>query len=403
MKRILVFLLCAALLSAPAAAVETRFDDAIPVPAPSAILVECSTGTVLYEKNADERLPPASVTKVMTMLLVAEAVDAGTISLSDTVTASARAAGMGGSQIWLEEGEQMSVGEMLKCVAVVSANDCCVALAEHLCGSEAAFVANMNARAAALGMEDTHFTSCSGLSESGEHYSTARDIAVMSRELLRHDLIREYTTVWMDTIRDGAFGLTNTNRLVYSYPGATGLKTGFTSRAMFCLAGSAARDGVEYVAVALHAATSAERFESVRALLDHAFANYTLLTPAGMPAIPPVPVSLGAAGSVQPRLASGAGVLTERGAVQHLRYEFRLPETLTAPVEAGQTLGAVEIYTGETLLQTTPLVAADAVPRLTVLQLFGGLLRALVTGHVCARGTGRFRAGFPPQTQIATK
>ncbi len=380
MKRILICLLCAALLPLRAAAVETRRDGDVPIAAPSAILVECSTGAVLYEKNADERLPPASVTKVMTMLLVAEAIDAGALALTDVVTASARAAGMGGSQIWLEEGEQMSVGEMLKCVAVVSANDCCTALAEHLSGSEEAFVARMNERAAALGMADTHFTSCSGLSDSEEHYSTARDIAVMSRELLRHACVRQYTTVWMDTIRGGAFGLTNTNRLVYYYPGATGLKTGFTSRAMYCLAASAERDGTEYVAVVLHAATSAERFASAKSLLDYAFANFALVTPAGMPAIPPVAVALGAADSVQPQLADEAGVLTERGAAAQLRYEFDLPETVEAPVAAGQTLGTVRIFAGGAPVQETPLVAADGVARLGTLRIFARLLRSLVSG-----------------------
>ena len=382
MKRLFLFLLCSFLLCGSAAAVDTLHDDAVTLTAPSAFLMEKSTGAVLYEKNAYEHLSPASVTKVMTMLLVAEAVDSGALSLSDTVTASARAASMGGSQIWLEEGEQMSVGEMLKCVAVVSANDCCVALAEHLAGSEEAFVARMNERAAQLGMEDTHFTSCSGLSDSDDHYTCAHDIAVMSRELLTHELIRDYTTIWMDSIRDGEFGLSNTNKLIYYYQGATGLKTGFTSKAMYCLSASAERDGVEYIAVILHAPSSAERFEDAKALLNHAFANYTLVSPDGMQAIPPVTVSLGTENAVQPVLQSGAGILMERGSAAQLRYEIDLPDSIAAPVSEGQVLGSVTVYDGDDAVQETPLVAACAVEKLGVLQIFGNLLRALVTDSI---------------------
>jgi len=378
MKRCFVFLLCIFLFGTGASALQPLCDDDIPVAAPSAVLMEKSTGTVLYEKNAREHLSPASVTKVMTMLLVAEAVDAGTISLSDTVSASARAAGMGGSQIWLEEGEQMTVGEMLKCVAVVSANDCCVALAEHLAGSEAAFAAKMNQRAAELGMKDTHFVSCSGLCDSDDHYTCARDIAVMSRELLRHDMIRAYTTIWTDTIRSGAFGLSNTNKLIYHYPGATGLKTGFTDKAMYCLSASAMRDGTEYIAVVLHAATSADRFESAKVLLNHAFANYTLVSPTGMQAIPPLSVTLGTVETVQPILSSDAGALVERGKSGKLNYEFRLPESVTAPICSGDVLGSVAIYDGETLLQETPLLASEDVERLSTWQIFSKLIRNLV-------------------------
>ena len=261
-KRAVLFLVFFSLLAAPVRALEPIAADALPIPAPSAILMEKTTGTVLFEKNAYAHLAPASVTKVMTMLLAAEAIDDGSMRLDETVTASARAAGMGGSQIWLEEGEQMSVGEMLKCIAVVSANDCCVALAEHMAGSEEAFVARMNRRAEELGLKDTHFTSCSGLSDSDDHYTCAHDLAVISRELIGHEMIKQYTTIWMDSIRDGKFGLSNTNKLIYHYPGATGLKTGFTSKAMYCLAATAQRDGAEYIAVVLHADSSVDRFES---------------------------------------------------------------------------------------------------------------------------------------------
>ncbi len=350
---------------------------ALDVAAPSAVLMERSTGQLLYEKNPLEHLPPASVTKVMTMLLVAEAVDAGQTSLDEPVTASAAAAGMGGSQIWLEEGEQMTVGEMLKCVAVVSANDCCVALAEHLAGSEAAFVERMNRRAAELGMENTHFLCCSGLSDSDEHYSCARDIAVMSRELLGHALIRQYTGIWMDTIRDGAFTLSNTNKLIYYYPGATGLKTGFTSRAMYCLAASAERDGVEYIAVVLHAPSSSERFDSARALLNYGFASYTLLSPEGQAAIPPVAVRMGRTDSVQPVLAENAGVLAPRQKAGAVRWEAALPSTVSAPVEAGQVLGSLTAWSGEDRLCTLPLIAPEAIPRQSLWEIYTDLLRHL--------------------------
>ncbi|MCD7769898.1 MAG: D-alanyl-D-alanine carboxypeptidase, partial [Oscillospiraceae bacterium] len=255
MKKLLAVILAAVLLTEPALAVEKLEGDDITISSPYAVLMESSTGQVIYEKESHEHCSPASVTKVMTMLLVVEAVEAGNISLDTVVTASANAASMGGSQIWLEQGEQMTVGEMLKCVAVVSANDCAVALAELVSGTEEAFVQRMNQRAAELGMEDTHFTNCTGLLDDDEHYTSAYDIALMSRALISHDMIKDYTTIWMDTIRDGEFGLSNTNKLIYYYDGATGLKTGFTSKAMYCLAATAERDGVEYIAVVLHADT----------------------------------------------------------------------------------------------------------------------------------------------------
>ena len=378
MKRLVPLLLALLLCAAPALAVEPLPADAIEIAAPSAVLMEKSTGAVLYEKNAYEHLAPASVTKVMTMLLVAEAVADGSLTLDETVTASARAASMGGSQVWLEEGEQMSVGEMLKCVTVVSANDCCVALAEHMSGSEEAFVARMNARASELGLHDTHFTSCSGLSDSDEHYTCAHDLAVISRELIRHDMIKQYTTIWMDSIRGGKFGLSNTNKLIFYYPGATGLKTGFTSKAMYCLAATAERDGVEYIAVVLHAPSSAERFESAKALLNCGFGGYTLVAPEPPEAIAPVTVTLGEYDCVQPVLPADAAILIEKNRAGSLRYELSLPERVDAPVAVGQTLGILRVYAGEALLQEMPLQAEQAVGRLNVRQRFSLLLRSLV-------------------------
>ena len=378
MKRWIALLLTCMLLALPTSALEEPGDDALRLSAPSAILMEKRTGTVLYEKNAYEHLSPASVTKVMTMLLVVEAIDSGELSAEETVTASARAAGMGGSQIWLEEGEQMSVDEMLKCVTVASANDCCVALAEHMAGSEAAFVDWMNRRAEELELRDTHFTSCSGLTDSDAHYSCAHDLAVISRELISHSRIKDYTTIWMDTIRNGEFGLSNTNKLIFHYPGATGLKTGFTAKAMYCLSATAERDGTEYIAVVLHAATSAERFESAKALLDLGFGSCALVPVSPPQALPPVPVRFGAVQAVQPMLPEDAAVLVKKRESGTLSYELSLPDSLEAPVTRGQEIGSLSVYAGERLLETLPLTAADDVARLTTWQRFLALLGALV-------------------------
>ncbi len=373
MKKILLFL--ALLLALPVCA---HADAELTVDAPSAILMEKQTGEVIFEKNAYEHLSPASVTKVMTMLLVVEAVERGDIALDDTVTASERAASMGGSQIWLEAGESMTVAEMLKCVTVVSANDCCVALAEHLCGSEEAFVARMNERAEELGMADTHFACCSGLLESDEHYSCARDIAVMSRELISHDMIKEYTTIWMDTIRGGEFTLSNTNKLIYHYSGATGLKTGYTSKAGFCLAATAERDGVEYIAVVLNDETSAKRFADASAMLNYAFANYTLCSVSGAEAIPPVAVTLGSTDSVQPVAAGDGLVVVRRSEAAGLEYSLTLPESVEAPVAAGQTLGTLSLTLNGETLRSVELVAASEVQKLTLWDVWLGIFRALV-------------------------
>ena len=378
MKRFAIFFLILLLCASQALALEPAGAEALEIPADSAILMEKQTGTILYEKNAYEHLAPASVTKVMTMLLVMEAIADGSVALDESVTASARAASMGGSQIWLKEGEQMTVGEMLKCVTVVSANDCCVALAEHLSGSEEAFVARMNRRAEELGLKDTHFTSCSGLSDSDDHYSCAHDLAVISRELIRHEGIKAYTTIWTDSIRDGAFGLSNTNKLIRFYPGATGLKTGFTSRAMYCLAATAERDSVEYIAVVLHAPTSAGRFESAKALLNYGFGRYTLVTPAPPEALAPVSVTLGASDCVQPVLPQDCAVLLEKSSAGKLRYECALPDFVEAPVAAGQTLGTLSVYSGDALIETIPLLAEREVPRLDVWRRFLALLTSVV-------------------------
>ena len=347
------------------------------IPAPSAILIERETGTVLYEKDADRKLEPASVTKVMTILLIAEAIDAGEIGFDDTVIVSARAASMGGSQVYLKEGEEMSVREMLKCIVVSSANDCAVAMAEYLAGSEEGFVIRMNERAAELGMESTSFKNCTGLYDDPTHLTTARDIALMSREVLSHRWIRDFTTIWTDTIRDGAFGLSNTNKLIRFYPGATGLKTGYTSRAGRCLAASAERDGVEYIAVVLNCATTEDRFESAKTLLSYAFANYTTVKVLPGSVIPPVPVELGKARFVQPVLAEEKSVVVKKSEAGSIESSVELIETAKAPVAEGDILGRLTLTLGGEELASVDLVAARSVNKLGFFDVFLSLLGKL--------------------------
>ena len=343
------------------------------VPAPSCLLMDYSTGTVLYEKNADEPLAPASVTKVMTLLLVMEAVERGQLGWDDTITTSAAAAAKGGSQVYLEEGEQMSLREMVKCVVVSSANDCATALAEAVAGSESGFVEKMNQRAKELGMEHTHFANCTGLDDEAgpdEHYTTARDIAIMSRALLRHEKIREFTTIWMDTIRDGAFGLSNTNKLVRFYQGTTGLKTGYTSSAGYCMSASAERDGMELIATVMHCESSTDRFESAKALLDYGFAAYTLVAPMGEEQGQPVTVELGTSETVQPVPGQSEPVLLEKEQAAGVTREIQLTERVSAPVEQGQVLGSVTMKSGDTVLAEVPLVAECGVEKLSWGQIF---------------------------------
>lgn len=336
MKKLCATLLCLALcmgvLPVRAAGPEVN--------ARAALLMEKSTGQVLYEANAHAPLELASVTKVMTMLLIMEALDAGTITKETKVPVSATAAGMGGSQVYMEEGEEFSVHDMLKAIAVASGNDACVAMAEYLAGSESAFVEKMNARAAELGMEDTVFCNCTGLPAEG-HHSSAYDIALMSRELiLHHPDIRTYTTIWMDTLRDGDFQLANTNKLVRYYEGATGLKTGSTDAALYCLSATAEKEGMELIAVILGAPTSNDRFEGAKALLNYGFAAYALVPVAPSEPLTPVPVTLGTAASVQPGLAQERQLLLPKGEAGKVTTTVDLPSALSAPVEAGQELGA---------------------------------------------------------------
>ena len=367
---ILTALLLCFLLAAPAAALDAQDPAAPEVAAPSAVLIERETGTVLYAKDETERRPPASVTKVMTLLLIAEAVDSGELALDDMVTASERAASMGGSQIWLEVGEQLSVSDMIKCVAVVSANDCAVALAEHLCGSEAAFVERMNRRAEELGLENTQFTNCTGLFDDTAHYTCALDIAVMSRELLGHEWIKDYTTIWMDSVRDGASELTNTNKLVRYYEGCTGLKTGYTSTAMYCLSASAERDGTEYIAVIMHAESIESRNKDASALLDYGFANFRLCPLTSGEELPEVAVELGTEASVTPVYDGGGAVLLRTKDAQGLSWSLDLPESVAAPVRAGERLGTLTLSNSSGPVAEVPILAGGTSERLSAPGIF---------------------------------
>ena len=366
MKRILPLLLIFALLLC----VPVRADE-LTLDAPSALLMEKATGTVLFAKDAHTPREGASVTKVMTLLLTMEAIDSGALSYDDTVTGSAHAASMGGSQIWLKEGEQMRAEDLIKAVCVVSGNDAAVALGEHLAGSEEAFVERMNARAKELGMNDTHFLNCTGLPAEG-HVTSAYDIALMSRELiLHHPDIRRFTTIWMDSLRGGESLLVNTNKLVRFYPGATGLKTGSTSSAKYCISATAEKDGMELIAVVLGGSTSDKRFADAKTLLNYGFAAYTLLPVVPESPLPAVPVTLGARRQVQAVLPQGSVLLLEKNRANALTQSLTLSEAVEAPVEQGDTLGSLDLFTADgTLLSSLPLLAGESVARLTWRQLF---------------------------------
>ena len=383
MKRICALLLSAALLATPAAAegVGEGSQPPLDLSAASAVLMEKETGTLLYEKESHQTLEPASVTKVMTLLLIFEALDSGRIAKEDVVTVSSYAAGMGGSQVYLKEGEQMTVGELIKCITVVSGNDAAVAMAEYLAGSEAAFVAQMNQRAQELGMADTTFLNCTGLPAQG-HVTSAYDIALMSRELvLHHPGIREYSTIWMDSIRNGAFGLTNTNRLVRFYPGATGLKTGSTDSALYCMSATAERDGMELIAVVMKSPTSVNRFEDAKALLDYGFAAYSLVNVYPESPLAPIPVLLGEQGQIQPQLERECRLLVRKGQEGQITTRLTLAQDLAAPVEQGQKVGEMEVLVDGQVRDTVPILSAQGVERLTVPKIFCRLLeRMLMAG-----------------------
>ena len=320
--------------------VDQGTEAALSFPCKSALLMEASTGKILFEQNADEALPPASVTKIMTLLLVMEAIADGRLHYEDMVTASAHACSMGGSQIYLKEGEQMCVEDMLKSVVIASANDAAVALAEHIAGTEEAFVAQMNRRASELGMKNTHFENTNGLDDTTtEHLTSARDIAIMSRALLAHKKITEYSSIWMDTIRDGAFGLTNTNRLVRFYQGATGLKTGSTAKAGFCVSASATRDGMDLICVIMGAESRDIRNASATALLDWGFSNYAIYC-APKITLEPLRVLGGVQAECRVQTETFRDVMPKND-TKRVQYVIEIPETMTAPVQKGEQIGKV--------------------------------------------------------------
>lgn len=340
--------------------------------AKSAILMEISSGQVLLSKNPDEKLPPASITKIMTLLLVMEAIDNGKITLEDTVTASRNASSKGGSQIWLKEGEQMTVHELLKATAVASANDASTALGEYVAGDEASFVVMMNERAAQLGMTNTNFENCSGLDDTTEnHYTTARDIAIMSCELMKHEKIKEYTTIWMDSLRNGETELVNTNRLVRFYEGTTGLKTGTTSKAGYCISATAQRNGMELVAVVLGSDNSTDRFEDAKALLNWGFSNYEIYTPqVDLSLITDVSVLYGEQSTISPVISKISPILIKKGTQSNISQRVDMCIDVEAPVEKGQTLGTVYFECEGETLATCPLISENGVERRSVFFVF---------------------------------
>ncbi len=348
------------------------------VKAKGAVLLDQATGKVLHQQNPEARLPIASVTKIMTLLLVMEAIEGGRLHWTDTVTCSDKAASMGGSQIWLEPGEVMTVDELVKAAAVVSANDACAALAEHITGTLEAFVAAMNKRAGELGMTNTNFVDCSGLDDSG--YSCAMDVAVMARALMQHRDIEKYTTIWMDTLRGGQSQLVNTNKLVRHYKGATGLKTGTTGAAGHCLAATARRDGTAFVAVVLGCDTTADRFDGARAMLDYGFSAFESYVPdASLVKLTPVTVKGGQSLTVQPVADIPAGFLVEKGAAADIKATLELASDVQAPVEKGQILGSWKLLQGDKTLGEYPIRAAEGVAAIDFQWGYRVLLEALLT------------------------
>ena len=353
----------------------------------SVYLMDVAPGTTLGEFNAHERLAPASVTKVMTMLLIMEAVDSGKIRLTDQVTASEAAAAKGGSQIYLKVGETMPVSDMLKSIAVSSANDCACAMAELLAGSESAFVEQMNKRAEELGMADTHFVNCTGLDDSvdaKDHRTSAYDIALMSRELLKnHPDIKNYTTIWMDTVRNGAFGLSNTNKLIRFYSGATGLKTGYTTGAGYCLSASAKREGMELIAVVMGCESSQKRSADCKTLLDYGYANYSVVRP-GLKEGRTVAVHLGKEATVPVELVDRREILVDKAKRTSLSAKVELTQMVPAPVEKGQKLGTIKVYADEKMLIQLPLVAGAAVEKLSFWDVYKIVLRRVALTQTAA-------------------
>lgn len=343
--------------------------------AKSQLLMEFSTGKVLFAQNEYEHLPIASVTKVISTLLVMEALDSGRISLTDEVTVSEHAASMGGSQIFLEAGETMSVEDLLKSVIVVSANDATVALGEYINGSEEAFISAMNARAKELGCENSNFVNTNGLPDEG-HYSCAYDIALITRELMKHEAVFNYTGIWMDTIRNGSFGLANTNKLIRFYKGATGMKTGFTGEAKYCLSGTAKRDNMQLIAIVLGAETSDKRFSAAKSMFDYGFANYSITSPE-LPALDSIRVDRGVAESVG-ITAEPIDILTDKGENAKIELKPMLKESISAPVEKGGDAGYIAYLKNGEEIARTKVITTDSVDKVSYFSVLGEIFKTLL-------------------------
>ncbi len=357
---------------------KTSIGTKLDIKAKSAVLLEPYTGKVLYEQNADEQLPPASITKIMSLLLVMEAMERGDFDLDSTVTASEHACSMGGSQIWLEPGEVMTVDDLLRATVIASANDACVALGELVAGSEEGFVDLMNQKAKELGMNRTSFKNCTGLDAEG-HLSTANDVAVMSGELIKHELIKDYSTVWMDSLRNGESELVNTNKLVRFYKGTTGLKTGTTSTAKYCLSATAERGGLSLVAVVMAGETSTDRFEGAKKLLDYGFSNFTFTKIEAELKENEAPVLQGEKSSVKVETKENVSLLLPKSAKNSITRKTEWTKDLTAPVKKGQTVGYVNIYNGEENIGRIPITACENVKKrdfsLTFLNILKGMFK----------------------------
>ena len=361
------------LLPVQAAAVE------LPLTSRAALLMEKTTGQILFAQNEHEKLEPASVTKIMTLLLTMDAIDSGALAYDDVVTVSANAAGMGGSQVFLAEGEQITVEELLKCVCVSSGNDAAVALAEKVAGVTELFVEQMNNRARGLGMDDTHFVNPTGLTAEG-HVTSAHDIALMSRELLtKHPDIRSFTTIWTDSIRNGTFDLANTNKLIRRYDGATGLKTGYTASAGYCISATAEREGMELIAVVMKGETADKRNADAKALLNYGFSAYALVSAAPEEPLPTLPVTMGETDSVSLTLPPDAlTAVVEKAQAAALERRIDLPESLPAPVRQGQQVGTLTLCSGDTELVTVPILAAEDAAGRSWGRMFTDLLKMAV-------------------------
>ncbi len=379
MKRLMCILLCIVMIVPLCITAGAEDEMPVEVKAKAAVLMDQTTGKVLMKMNENEKLYPASVTKIMSMLLVMEAIDSNKIRLTDIVTTSPVAASKGGSQIWLKEGETMSVDELLRATAVYSANDACTALGEYVAGSDEAFVVMMNERAAQLGMKNTHFENCTGLDDDSEnHLTSAYDIAIMSRELMKHELIKEYTTIWMDSLRDGKTELVNTNKLIRFYNGATGLKTGTTNKAGCCVSATATRDGTSLIAVVMGSENSSDRFEGAKAMLNWGFANYSSVTPQiDKKLIADVNIVMGEERKITPQIPPAMSVLIPRGRENDIVQNVELAAEVEAPVESNQTLGTVTVSLDGEVLGKYNLTSPHYVDRLSFKTVFCRLLAVL--------------------------